>query len=117
MVQALNFKYILFCNILQEGGMDPPAAKAPRGRPLITTRNIKSVADLLPFFNAVCPTDQPAVQDNANQANGITMSTSKDTGSPKQGVEDEDASFANCSINEYIERIVERDFLVPLSKI
>ena len=107
---------------LQEGGINPPPAEAPRGRPLITTHSIKSVADLLPFFNAVCPSDQytPDNSNNQGMANGITgtCGNNKNTGSPNQnktGLEDDDTCLANCSIDEYIERMVEKDFLVPLS--
>ena len=100
--------------------MESLPAMATRGRPLITAHNIKSVVDLLAFFNAVCPTDQTPHNNRTTAAahgmvNGMVARSAKETiGLPAQ-IEPEDASLTNCTNEDYIERLVERDFLVALS--
>ncbi|XP_071956743.1 protein DOP1A-like isoform X2 [Antedon mediterranea] len=90
-------------NNRRKGGIQPEKSflKRTPGRPLLSMYRIKSLDQLLPFFNTICDFSQ-LNEPLENMTSKKAYSTSKQ-------------DDQRATPKEYIERLMERDFLIPLS--
>ncbi|XP_033095946.1 protein dopey-1-like isoform X2 [Anneissia japonica] len=88
-------------NRKKAGQQEKSFLKRTPGRPLLSMYRIKSLEQLLPFFNTIC---------DMRQLEEPTESVPIRKSSPSSKQEDQRATP-----KEYVERLTERDFLIPLS--
>ncbi|XP_038049265.1 protein dopey-1-like isoform X2 [Patiria miniata] len=96
----------------QENNDEMPALKPTPGRPLLTMYQIRSIEELLPFFNTVCPDVDTSL---ANQTPDlITLDKEAKTVSSGRAWKIEDlVDVEDLPPMEFIQKLMERDFLVP----
>ncbi|XP_071800517.1 protein DOP1A-like isoform X4 [Asterias amurensis] len=104
---------ILRTRLKQENGEEPPAIQPVPGRPLLTMYNIKSIEELLPFLNVVCPDVE---MNSENRTQDLILLDSDLASKPGRTMSktDDSVDLDNLTSVEFIERHMERDFLVPL---
>ncbi|XP_022089796.1 protein dopey-1-like isoform X2 [Acanthaster planci] len=98
----------------QENGMDGPALKVSPGRPLLTMYQIKSIEELLPFFNTICPESDTSLVNQIPDL--IQLEREVKTSSSGRGWKIEDlVDVEDLPPLDLIEKLMERDFLIPLA--
>nr|XP_054753790.1 protein dopey-1-like [Lytechinus pictus] len=96
--------------------------RASQGRPLLTMHHIRSVEELLPFFNTLCNMRQSSASRPATTSQGLTMTAGshdnrqnnvRDDGEEVIVMENQESGVqSTMADDELIEHLVERDFLL-----
>ncbi|XP_071819814.1 protein DOP1A-like isoform X3 [Apostichopus japonicus] len=94
------------------GPLQPSMDRSHIGRPYLSMTQIKSIDELLPFFNSLCSQDHSYRTTSAAAAVDSNVKTEKSL--LESSLRSEEGGLA-LTDKDYIERLIERDFIVPLS--
>lgn len=96
------------------GPLHPSMDRSHIGRPYLSMTQIKSIDELLPFFNSLCSQDHSYRTTSTSAAAAVDSNVKTEKSLLESSLRSEEGGLA-LTDKDYIERLIERDFIVPLS--